>query len=455
MNHPTHAPGPVPDEDLVALVHGELDADAARTVRARLAADPEARARHTALAATDAALREALDTHSAPSASPRRDWLRPLFAAAAVLVVAMVFVFQRSDRDEAVAGRNEFLELKVEPRYGASHPLFTRLEFALHWKSLGSPTTWRYIKVVPYGFGDSPEELAKEAYSIETHGKILPVVVTAALRAPDGTVIEARLRHGGKPPLVDFYVAGGMQLIVTQNEFEVQVPEQRLYLGGGPVLRGWESDFMWPYRNLPRGKQARWFPEQPGEWRIELRVDSLPPPQPGAWPTFREPLVVKTAVVLTAEVSPWSEPHDGLQARLVLATGGADLDHTPIAAQLRNQSGRTRKYNVTGTTMAPIPQPFHFDMVVDGEDWKQRDGIAVITDVEELMLPHENGTIRTLVVMPDYWRRDGKSLGQLATGRHQVQLRFHFEPSVWDGADKELWMGELLTPPLPVELPKR
>jgi hypothetical protein len=369
-----------------------------------------------------------------------------------VCVVAAVFVFRRGAPDEAT-GRNECAELKVAPRGGACHPLFTEVALELRWRSLGTPTTFRYVSVVPYGFSDTPAALGRSAWSDETGGKILPVVVTASLRAPDGTVLQARLHPDGAPLLVDSR-AGEMLQVVTLREFEVRTETPRLYLGGAPVLRGWQEDFLWPYRNLPRGQQARWFPEQPGEWRIELRVDSLPPPQP-AWPTFQEPLVVTTAIVLTAEVSPWGEAHDGMQARIVVATGGTDLDHTPIAVQLKNQSGRTRRYNVTGSTMAQIPQPFHFDLVVDGEGWKQREGLPVITAAEDLMLPHPDGTVRTLVVMPDYWRADGRSLGQLPAGKHQLQLRFHFEPSIWDGTDKELWMGKLLTPQLAVDVPKR
>jgi len=247
-------PAPLLDAELVALVHGELDADAERAVRRRLADDPEARARHAVLAATDQALCEALDTRAAAAAAARREWLRPLLAVAAVFVVALVFVFQPGARDEA--GRNEFVELKVAPRGGASHPLFTHVELALRWRGLGTPTTWRYVQVVPYGFGDTPEALAAKAYASETHGKILPVVVTAELRAPDGTVLTARLRPDGKPPLVDS-LAGEMLLVATLREFEVQAAPQPLYLGGAPVLRGWQEDFQWQYRNLPRGQQPR------------------------------------------------------------------------------------------------------------------------------------------------------------------------------------------------------
>jgi hypothetical protein len=211
---------------------------------------------------------------------------------------------------------------------------------------------------------------------------------------------------------------------------------------------------------MPRGSQARWFPDQPGEWRIELRVECVPqPPRPGTCAGFTEPLIVSTSLWLTGEVSAWGDEHDGLRARLVLATGCADFDRTPIAIQIQNRSGRTRRYNVTGTTMARIPQPFHFTLCASPlaespgkqlvQSYAQREDIAVITGPGDLMVAHPDGTIRTLVVRPSYWHRTESRMVD-EPGEHQVWFEFHFEPSVWTGGDNELWMGQLRTGRLPV-----
>jgi len=462
---------PILDADLVALVHGELDPEAARRLRARLTGDADAQARHAALAATDEGLCEALDTHDAPGRDARRhaqiDWWRPLLGIAAVLVVAAVFVFSRRDADEAI-GKNEFVELKVAPRGGASHPLFTEVALELRWKSLVDATRSRGLQVQPFAFGATPAALAESIASSEIGGKLMPLVVSADLHAPDGTVIPARLRPDGWTIVLD---SEDVVQVVTLRDFEVQTAAPRPYLGGAPGDGRWVEDFLWANKHMPHGQTPRWFPDQPGEWRIELRVDSLPPPVLGAWPTFAEPLVVKTAVVLTADVSSWGTPHDGLRARLVFATGCADVDHAPTALQIENQSGRTRKYNVTGTTIAKIPQPFHFDMhlgafaplsaaqpcelFLAGE---QRGNVGVITAGDDLMSPHPDGTIRTLVVCADYWRfgTERKRLGDLQSGGlRDVRFEFHFEPSLWDGADTELWMGKLSTGAVRIAMPKR
>src|SRR5205814_478108 len=136
----------------------------------------------------------------------------------------------------------------------------------------------------------------------------------------------------------------------TSVDFEIDDVAMRPILWGRPGPGEWLEDKSWRLEQMPRAAPARWFPELPGEWRIELRVDTLPPPQPGLWPTFAEPLRVSTAVMLTGEVSPWSEAQDGMKARLVWSTGTRAADGTPAALQLRNESDRPRKYNHVGTT---------------------------------------------------------------------------------------------------------
>ena len=65
-------------------------------------------------------------------------------------------------------------------------------------------------------------------------------------------------------------------------------------------------------------------------------------------------------------------------------------------------------------------------------------------------LPQPVGTTRSLIVLTDYWQREGRRPSAL-TGSHQVAFRFHFEPSVWNSNDRTLWMGKIDTPPIAVE----
>lgn len=426
------------DADLVALLHGALDRERAAALRAALRRDPELRARHAALAVADAALLEALEA-PAPSAARRLPW-RPLVAAAALAVVAVLFVTGRGS--DAAFARNDFVGLRAAPRGGASHPLFSDVQLELRWTNRGDGESWKYLSVVPRGFGEAPEALAQAQYAVETHGKIVPLTVAATLTGPDGRKLQASLKPAAAVMVRDAEVLQ----VVTLRDFEVQSLDPRPYLGGAPGADGWIEDFRWAYQHMPRAAAQRWLPDLPGEWRIELRVECLPPPVAGAWPTFAEPLLVQTSVWLGGEVSAWGEEHDGLCCRLVVATGCADLEHTPFAVQLQNRSGRTRAYNIAGTTMAKIPQPFHFDLLVgDGAQWqrcRQRERVGVIITSDEGMVAHPDGTVRTLVASLGYWRFDGKPLGELPAGR-QLQVEFHFEPSLWNNGDRELWMGKL------------
>jgi hypothetical protein len=430
------------DADLVALVHGELAAGDERALRARLATDADLRARHAALLAADRALAEELET---PRASGRRlhTWWRPLLAAAALVVVGLVIALPRNGQHVSAA-HNDIVGLEVAVHHGAQQPLFTDAALEFAWQNRLAGDDARRLKVLPYRLADTVEALARaEAADPENARSVVPLVVTAVLHAPDGSHIPARLvgtvGHVQHVPHLQ---------IERLSSFEIETDAPPPYLGGRPGEGEWVDDFGWALAQVPNGGPRRWLLDQIGEWTIELRIECLPPPTPGQWPTFAEPLVVATKVIATGLVSDWGPTVDGLQARVVLATGCADLERAPLVLQLRNVSDRTRRYNVVGVTQAEIPQPFHFRLLLGGQDgdplvaYEARPGLGVLIDESVLMVPHPGGTIRSLVVRADYWRNGRAPLLDLNAVR-TLQMQFHFRPTAW--SDLELWQGELST----------
>ncbi|MCA8977264.1 MAG: hypothetical protein KDC98_21260 [Planctomycetes bacterium] len=443
------------DARLVAFLHGELEGEERSAIVARLRTDADARARLALLESTDLALTEALDRHAAPAAArPFATILRPLLALAAILIVIAIFAFDgRIANDPAVAGNDHF-ELRVAAKGGGSAPLFCDAALQLFWKNLDQGDPKLPIAVYPFPFGMSRAEVAarvdRETHVGSRRMQRLPVIVTASIHGPEGLELQARLAPRGEtePFLVDATTATQLVLL---RDFEVELETPRPAFIGNPGEREWLDDGRWIYANMPSGESARLFPEVPGEWRIELSVECLPAPAFAPWPTFAEPQLASTAIVMTGEMTEWSEDHHGMRARLVWASGAVSTDTTPFALQLRNESGHDRKYNHVGTTIAKIPQPMHFTLLVDGEEWQQNDRVPVFIAAGDLGRPHPTGTFRTIVTRPGHWHRAGATLGT-KPGRHQVQVLFHFEPSFW-GNDPTLWMGKLLTPRLAIDVP--
>ena len=433
--------------DLTAFVHGELDARRTRELQQQIAADPALRAHVDALRAADQALLDTLDTHAAPQrARTSAAWWRPLVAIAALFVIAAVFLMTRNDPAFA---QNDLVSLRASVHGGASQPIFTDVALDLQWRKRADGFHWFAVR--PYGFGDTLEAIGrKEAASIETAGKIVPLAISAILHAPDGTRIPARLDAAPEP----FRETAEQRVLL--RDFVIQTAEPPPYLGGRPGDRCWIEDFAWGFQAMPGDGPRRWLLDQPGEWTVELRVECGQPPEAGLWPTFAEPLVAAVKIVATGEASPWGAAHDGLQARLLLATGCADPDRAPLALQLRNTGDRTRRYNVIGMTMATIPQPLHCQLFVsptaaqigngEGDAWSgcdQRKDLRVVIPHDSLMVPHPAGTVRTIVLCPDYWRSGGGKLGDL--GERHLMAVFHFEASVWLATDTELWQGKITT----------
>lgn len=443
------------DAKLVAWLHGELDPEERRAVRERLRTDPDARARLAALEAADRALGEALEREQAPRpAAGVRTIVQPLLALAALLAVVAVFVWPDED-EPATAGRNDHLELRAAPRGGAAVPLFTDAALELFWRNLHGGDPRRPIRVVPFPFGRTRAELGAEldrstlARSYRT--AVLPVILWAEITDPEGIVRAARFAPRDAAP---FEVADARAVqTVRLRDFEVMDGRPRPVLVGQPGDGEWLADARWPFTHMPHGETARWFPEIPGEYRIELRVEALPAPERDPWPTFDEPVAVSTAIVMSGRMTGWGEAHDGLSARLVWSTGARTADATPFALQIRNDATEPKKYNYGGSTIAKIPQPLHYTLIVDGEEWQQHDRVPLFLPASAGFWPQPVGTVRTFVARADYWQNDGTSLGGLP-GNHRVGVKFHFQPSLWNPADTSIWHGELSTPELEVEVQK-
>lgn len=450
------------DTQLVAFLHGELHGSERQAVVERLRHDADARERLALLESVDLAAGEALGRSEAPRpARPLTTALRPLLALAAVLVVTLVIVFGRDDgqpdddqQDDVAAGpKNEFVELRVAPADGGTMPIFTDASLQFFWKNRDSHDPRRDLRVYPLPFGKTAAQLGQEVDRMTHIGSMrqatLPVVMTATIHGPDGIVLPARYapdseRHFGSSE-------AEVRQQVMLRDFEVQLATPRPAFIGNPGKKQWEDDSKWAWSHMPKDKAARFFPEVPGDWRLELAIEPLPAPDYMPWPQFDAPLELAVTFRMTGKVSAWGEAHDGMVARLIWATGCADLNRTPMALQLRNDSRRDRKYNHVGTTIAKIPQPMHFTLHVDGTGWQQQDRVPLIIAAGDLGLPHPPGQVRTFVTRPGFWRGpEGKRLAQ-HPGEHRVKVLFHFEPSLWNAADRSIWLGRLWTGELVIE----
>ncbi|MCR9244014.1 MAG: hypothetical protein NXI31_03210 [bacterium] len=476
-----------PDDDLdatlVALVHGELAGDERQQALARLQDDPTAREKLAVLEATDALLGEALERDAAPRPTPSGiGVLRPLLALAALLAVVAVFVWPPSERGDEASGKepgppaadnqvgnhdaptidqqqpgidNEHFHLDIAPRGGAESPLFSDAAIELHWHNKSDHDPRRPIRVMPLPFGETHDGVSK-AVDRGTHigtlrMAVLPVVLRAKITPPAGEPFEARWA----PADGKFFQVRDerKKQVVRLRDFEVQYAGIRPRLVGGPTRTGWRADGNWGATHLPRSRTMRWFPELPGEYRIELSVESIPAPSYMPWPTWDEAPVTDTAIVMAGSVSDWGEAHQGLRARLVWSRSPDSADQTPFALQIENVGTTAKKYNYAGSTIAKIPQPLHFTLVVDGVEWQQRQRIPIMISALDSFQPHPAGVRRSLVVHPDYWRNDGKKLSELP-GKHRVRILFHSKPSVWNAADTSIWHGKLNTPEIEIEVRK-
>ncbi len=434
------------DRDLVALVHGELDPAREHSLRARVGADADLARRLAVLRAADEALLLALDA-PARSRTAHAAWRSPLLAAAALLVVIAVFALSRTT--DAATAQNELLALAVKPQGGATHPVLTELAFELQWSPLGEAKAVQVLPLPP-GADLASQTAAFAALPAAERDGVVPVSIRAVLRSPDGETIPATLDYRGSPFVAA--TTNSMQTIRSHDlGLENGVPAP--YVFGRPIDGGFEPDFLWTYRHASKHEPARWFPDQPGAWSIELHVHAVPPPEPGAWLAFAEPLVLTTHVDLTGLRSSFGEEVDGMRARFVLATGCKGS--APFALQLRYTGEKAREYNVSGTTITPIPQPLHFALSCRRGDQEiplaQSERLGVITDSTDLMRAHTPNTTRTILAATDYWTVANPDWvepapnAKFALPGDRLAVEFASQLTAWTGDGSQYWQGKVTT----------
>ncbi len=443
------------DAALVAWLDGELPATEVSALLRAVRTNADLQRRVQLLRAARAEYAWALEQPSAPPpALPMLARARPdgrqallvLLAAAAALLVVWFAGRQGTSRDEAA--ENQWLSLRVhQPQ--ASWPLFSAMRVELE----GTAKTATPCRVVVRGDKETDAQLADRIFADKTGLTKLPLVLEAEVTGPDGVPRRGRVAR----------VEGSWSQQASRLSVEL-ADVQLLQPGISPVVNvallpeGVREDFWWGMRRLGPSSvdgEHGCMPEQVGEYRVRFTLRSFTPFADSRFLTFAEPLSVTTTLQVHGEVGAWSRPVDGLSARIVVNTAhpGAS-DPLVFALQVRNESDRPRRYNVTGVTMAKIPQPFHFDLLVDGAAWTQRADLGVVTPAMSTGLPQPVGTMQSLVVLADYWRRDGTMPSQLQ-GRHTLAVRFHFAATTWEDGDRELWQGSIDTPPVEVTFPAR
>ncbi|MGE3172156.1 MAG: hypothetical protein AB7O97_05970 [Planctomycetota bacterium] len=454
MNRPDDIPD---DAALVAWIDDELPLAQAARVARHVAADPDVAARAALLRASRAEFAWALGGADADAAPPpagahwqapsgRRRWRRAgvwLLAAAALVVVVLVANARAPAVDGgggAATARNALLEVELTAARPAWE-LFAGGRFVLSGRALSG----RLCHLLGRRDGETDAQLAARAGALHGGVPVVPIAVDAELQWASRT-IRAEL------PAVDLVVAADP----AELDFELvdlRVPHD----GIAPLLTvrldpdGAREDWRWGFGRgvAPTPGETGFVAEEPGAYRLQLRLRALPP-TPGAEPAFAAPLTVAVGFAVHGVVGAWSAPVRGLSARVVASRArtraGAPL---AVALQLRNEGPRPLGYNVIGRTGAPIPQPLHFDLVVDDEPWTQDRGRALIA-AEWEMLPQPVGSVRSVVAMVDHWQRDERRPSQLE-GAHRLGLRFHFQPLLWDSTDPAIWHGAIDAPPIEVE----
>lgn len=435
---------------LVQWLDGELSADEAERVAAAVAHDPVRGERVRLLRAARAELTWALaqsPTAPPPAAAESTGRRRPpmlpwLLAAAGLAVVAVIATDGRADPD-AAAAENDLLRLELT-RSSQRVELFAGVRFTLR----GEAKTDLPCRIVARNVDETDAELVARCVFENGGEPIVPMLLTAELQgpgAPLGGLEVARADHVFDQRTSEV----GFDLVDVRTQTDEVGPLLTVRLApDGPV-----ADTQWalerdvqPVLGEPQGFVA----QEPGDWRLTLRLRALPH-EPRGEPAFAEPLALSTTFSVHGVVGAWSEPVDGICARLVASRRDRDGRPLAVALQLRNDSGRSRRFNVVGATMAEIPQPLHFDLLVDGERWSQDAPPALTFGAGWLFVPQPDGTRRSMVVLLEHWRSTAGLAPDRLKGRHRIAMRFHFEPTLWTGDANALWRGTIDTPPIEID----
>lgn len=442
-----------PDDELLqSLIDGELDAATTTATQRRMQQEPALARRHAELAAVRTAVDDALASlpiaaPPLPRTSARRLGVQPWLAAAvALFAIAIVIAIgtQGAEPKPAAWQDNDLLGVRIVPHHGGSWPLFAPATFGLDLRTHGP----HRLALRSWPRGKSLADVAA-AFAATSPGEgVLPFAIEATVQDPTGRSCQARLELGAD-------VVAGQPVAVPLDEFFVQRAGLPPYFTVKPDGAAWQPDPVWFAQRFGTGEPTdahRLLLDECGEWRLELRLVPLPPPAGSRWPTFATPLTVNTIVRGDGAATPWSEPVDFLQARMLLQNDTLRAaDGNPLLAlQLRHDSPRARHYNVVGVTRVEIPQPLHCQLLVDGKPCSQPKDLPLSVPAEMSFQPHEPGTTRTVVASLLHYRLDGKPLSSLR-GRHRLAFRFAFSPTLWDGPADHYWMGEVTTPELEVD----
>lgn len=442
----------VSDVKLIEWLDGELSERDADQVSRVVADDPDLCERVRLLRSARNELAWAFqESKTAPPPAPLATTRRRRFAigkwlmaAAALVIVMTIGNWQPADQvDQAEVTENDLLTVKLtSPQAGWD--LFSNIRFAIE----GQAKTDMPCRIIARGKDETDEQLAARAVKQNGGEPIVPMVLSAVLTIDKRNVVGDIFKADGL-----FTERAGsvpFRLVDVRTQYDGIAP----LLSLKPDDNGGSQDFNWSYQNgvVPHEEGSIGFvPTDIGEYRMCVTLRALAT-TPNGTPAFAEPLELAIGFAVRGLTGEWSEPVDGLRARFLSSRSAAGRKQLAIAVQLRNDSNLALKYNATGSTMAKIPQPFHFDLMIDGEQWQQRNGLAVIHMAESSWLPQPIGTTRSMIVLADYWHNKQQRPSKLH-GKHRLGIRFHFTPLMWNTNDKSIWVGMIDTPPIEIAFP--
>ncbi len=375
-------------------------------------------------------------------------WLA-LVAAAAVL--AGVFVIARLEPalDALVVGRGEDLLVRCTPLHAGHGPLHAELGFHLVIEARDG----RRVAMLPRDPADGPSLGDRLGFATLVGGTDEWLVqIDAVVRDPAGRELR------GFVVLRDVPESGlrgaPLEIDVHLHELWVADPAPTPYVSVFEAEDGSaEVDFR---RGFARyglsavGGYRPFLPQEPGRHEVEFTVR-------GAWGKSAaaavnpdaNPTSVRHAFVVDGEATDWSEAVDGLRVRLIAPVGALDpAADWPLALQIENVGDLSLDYNVLGSTAAPIPQPFHLRLWVDGGEVGQRERQPVV--LPALWFPeHPAGTRLTMSVSPRaVWRMDELAVD---AGRHRFSLELDTRPLL-AGPDPSIWKGRVRCPDASIRL---
>ncbi|MEO0479882.1 MAG: hypothetical protein AAF196_10410 [Planctomycetota bacterium] len=206
-------------------------------------------------------------------------------------------------------------------------------------------------------------------------------------------------------------------------------------------------------RSPEEGAAATEFfrPSDNGTVHTTLHIERLPI-SPGAGWTERPALALSFDIEVEALFGDWSETVDGMRARVIPPPSATKDGEFPVAIVLENVSSKTMQYNFVGVSSVDIPQPQHFDLVIDGEQLQQRDRLPILITGDLCFTPHKPRTRRTLGAVLRDWH-----LPEDLPKREAIELGavFEFRPLLVGGTGPKTWAGRIEIPAVRVPIEKK